>query len=272
MNDYPKTLFYLIDVLCNEKCTKCGHWKYKTQKTIDDISYLVRFINEIKWLKEFVIVGGEPLIYKSLILDILKQISPKIKTTIITNGVLADNDFIDALKELNTHLVFSIDTIDKDFWEYVRGQNTYDRVFQNFYYALEKLDASQISVQSVLSVETLPHVEEVANWLAKLGIYHSIQNYISDGFGGSWTEIEPLKADVYSLCFAYKYNMSILPNGNILTCFQQPLITDCQKPLGNITTDSFLSIIESKYFNEVIEKMKKCSLPCKVLKCNIEQG
>lgn len=60
MNNYPRTLFYLVDLLCNEKCSKCGHWKYKSQKTINDSNHIVNFVNDIKNLKELVFVGGEP--------------------------------------------------------------------------------------------------------------------------------------------------------------------------------------------------------------------
>jgi len=45
MTNYPRTLFYLIDVLCNEKCSKCGHWKYNSQKTIEGCQHIVNFIN-----------------------------------------------------------------------------------------------------------------------------------------------------------------------------------------------------------------------------------
>lgn len=270
MSDYPKTLFYLVDVLCNEKCSKCSHWKYKSQKTLDSSRYIINFINDIPQLKEIVFVGGEPLIYKDLIIKIISSISKSIKSTIITNGVLADQKFIDLLKGTNTHLVFSIDTIDKSFWRYVRGNDTFDLVMSNYHYALSKLDRTQISVQSVLAEETKGHVSEVSEWLAKLGIYHSVQDYVSDGFGGTWTELKKKIVSTNAACFAYKNNISVMPNGDIYTCFQQPLIKGCEIPLGNLKMDTFSNIISSNYFNMVIDKMKVCNLPCKVLKCNIE--
>ncbi|MDO9629086.1 MAG: radical SAM protein [Acholeplasmataceae bacterium] len=270
MNSYPRTLFYLIDLLCNEKCSKCGHWKYKSQKSVNDSNLLISFINDIDDLKELVFVGGEPLVHKDFILEIIKGVSPDIKSTIITNGVLADKDFIKSLINTNTHIVFSIDTLDKEFWKYVRGQNTYDRVFQNFNFAVNSLKPTQLSVQSVLALETIKHVEEVGKRLVSLGIYHSVQDYVSDGFGGSWTELKNKRIDSHAKCQAHKYNMSIMPNGDIFTCFQQPMIANCDRPLGNIKIDSFSSIINTEYFHQVIESMKTCDLPCKVLKCNIE--
>jgi len=270
MTNYPRTLFYLIDVLCNEKCSKCGHWKYKSHKTIEGCQHIVSFIKAIPHLNELVFVGGEPLIYKSTILEIISNISPAIKSTIITNGVLADSKFIDSLKGTNTHIVFSIDTMDKDFWKFVRGKDTYDQVFGNLKYALKALNQTQVSVQSVLAKETKEHVNEVGRWLSELGIYHSVQDYVSDGFGGIWTELSTKRVSSESICLAYKYNMSIMPNGDIFTCFQQPLINGCDKPIGNVVTDTFSDVVSSVYFNDVIHKMKTCNLTCKVLKCNIE--
>ena len=55
-----------------------------------------------------------------------------------------------------------------------------------------------------------------------------------------------------------------------LLVFQQNLIVGCEKPLGNIRYDSFEDIINGDYVHEVIERMKVCQLPCKVLKCNVE--
>jgi len=270
MNSYPRTLFYLIDVLCNEKCSKCGHWKYKSQKSMIEPKNIIDFIQSINSLKELVFVGGEPLIYKNLVLDIVHSVSPRIKCTIITNGVLADKPLIDRLVDTNTHIVFSMDTLDKEFWRFVRGQDTYDRVFQNFHYAISRLNPKQISVQSVLSKETKTHVSEVGKWLDSLGIYHSIQDYVSDGFGGTWTECEKKRVDSNAKCHAHQYNMSIMPNGDIYTCFQQALIPSCERPIGNIVTSTFSDILKSDYFANVINKMVDCNLPCKVLKCNIE--
>ena len=53
----------------------------------------------------------------------------------------------------------------------------------------------------------------------KEGIYHSIQDYVQDGFDGLWTEIQNNKVVSDQNCYAYLSNMSILPNGDIFTCF-----------------------------------------------------
>lgn len=58
-----------------------------------------------------------------------------------------------------------------------------------------------------------------------------------------------------------------MPNGDVKTCFQQEKIDGCSQPIGHINENPN-KILEKVYTKFVIEKMKKCDLPCKVLKCN----
>jgi len=236
------------------------------------MSKITRFIIDSKSINELVIVGGEPLIYINEIMDVIKNIPDTIRTTIITNGILANSDFIDVIRNYNVHIIFSLDTIDRDYWKFVRGKDTYDIVMNNLNYAINKLYPKQIIVQSVLSKETREHITIVGEWCKEKGVYHSIQDYVQDGFDGLWTELENSKIITDDNCYAYLSNMSILPNGDIYTCFQQNMIDGCEKPLGNINNDTIADIIKSAYKFDVIEKMKACKLPCKVLKCNIESS
>lgn len=257
---------------CNQKCTKCSHWKYKDKA---DRLPTEKFINGIKSIPtaiELCIVGGEPLLFKSEIYEILQGISnTDIRTVIITNGVSMDREFIHTVSKYNIHIVVSIDTMDKEFWKFVRGTNSKDKVLKNFEYATTILTPAQISIQSVLSKETQPHMAEVAEYANSKNVYHSIQDYISEGFEGSWTATENKQAiipDNEQQCYAADRNLSIIQNGDVHTCFQQNWIDGCQKPLGNLNTKTMTEILSSDYTAFVSEKMRVCNLPCKVLKCN----
>jgi sulfatase maturation enzyme AslB (radical SAM superfamily) len=259
---------------CNQKCTKCSHWKNKdraprlaTQKIIDSIL-------NISTANEFCIVGGEPLLFKNEIYEIIEGISStSTKTVIITNGVSMNKDFVHKVSNYNIHLVVSIDTLNRDFWKFVRGIDSYNKVLKNFEYATTILTPDQISIQSVLAEETLSHIDEVKKYAKSKNIYHSIQDYISEGFNGSWTTLrkkEKITSDSKQQCFAGGRNLSIVQNGDVYTCFQQNWIKDCQSPLGNLNKQDIIEILSSEYAFSVNEKMKKCNLPCKVLKCNIK--
>lgn len=256
-------LYYLIDTICFERCAKCHHWKTKSSRDVD-LSKLIDFVKNAS-PKEFCITGGEPLIYREDIKKIIEAVPSRV--VIITNGVLAEKGFIDFIKSRNVHLVFSIDTLDRDEWLFIRGRDSMQIVLDNFEYARRVLNPTQLSIQSVLAKETQHGFNMVDEYCKKYGIYHSTQYYIENGFDGELTPLNvPIKLGG-GVCAAEK-NISIMSNGAIFTCFQQNLIDSCGKPLGNVNTDSFEKVITSPYYKFVLNKMKSCQLPCKVLKCN----
>jgi MoaA/NifB/PqqE/SkfB family radical SAM enzyme len=268
----PTNIYYMNTIECNQKCTKCSHWKYKDKADRLPTEKLINGIKSIPTVTELCIVGGEPLMFKNEIYEILQGIADTdIRTVIITNGVSMDKEFIHTVSKYNSHIVVSIDTMDKEFWKFVRGTNSKDKVLKNFEFATTILTPTQISIQSVLSKETQPHIAEVAEYANSKNIYHSIQDYISEGFEGSWTATENKQAvipDNGQQCFAADRNLSIVQNGDVYTCFQQTWIDSCQKPLGNLNTQTMNEILSTSYAVSVSEKMRICNLPCKVLKCN----
>ncbi len=268
----PTHLYYMNTIQCNQRCTKCSHWKYKDKADRLPTHKIINAILSIPTIKELCIVGGEPLLFKEEIYEILSGISKtEIRTIIITNGVPMDMEFIGEVSKYDIHIVVSIDTMDSEFWKFVRGANSYDKVFKNLEYAIDVLPSPQISIQSVLSKETQPHMEAVSEYAKSKGVYHSIQDYITEGFEGYWTPLEQKKAfvpDTEQQCYAADRNLSIVQNGDVYTCFQQNWIEDCEKPLGNLNSQEMTDILSSDYALRVSQKMRVCNLPCKVLKCN----
>jgi len=271
----PKELFYLISLACNERCSKCSHWKHKTTEPLIDINHVIGLINHIKSLREVCLVGGEPLLHKSRIFSILKAIeSNGIRINLVTNGTLADTAFLKKIKGKNIHIVFSIDTLDEDFWQFVRGTRSYETVMRNLNSAIELLGPSgQLSIQSVLSQETEKHIDDVRSFAQKNNLFHSTQEYLHDGFEGSWTALKSkaLAFDTHGICYSAGKNISIMPNGDVFTCFQQNLISGCAKPLGNLNQNPPAEILNSAYLKNVLSSMKSCNLPCKTLSCNKER-
>ncbi|ETR68058.1 MAG: radical SAM domain-containing protein [Candidatus Magnetoglobus multicellularis str. Araruama] len=268
----PKNIYYMNTIECNQKCTKCSHWKYKDEAERLPTEKFINGIKSIPTTKELCIVGGEPLLFKSEIYKILQGVAEiNIRTVIITNGVSMDKDFIYTVSKYNIHIVVSIDTMDRGFWKFVRGTDSHGKVLKNFEYATNILTSAQISIQSVLSKETQPHIAGVAEYAKSKNVYHSIQDYIQEGFEGSWTATEDKQVVIPSnvqQCFAADRNLSIIQNGDVYTCFQQTWIDGCQKPIGNLNIQTMPEILSSEYAISVSKKMRICNLPCKVLKCN----
>ena len=267
----PTNLYYLISFACNERCTKCHHWAIRPAFTPLDSSLVAHAINSLPDLTEFCIVGGEPLLFRDRIISLLTAIkNHPCRTVLITNGVLMDAAFIDQIARLKIHIVVSIDTVDRKHWQFVRGRDTMDTVLGNLRYARSVLRPDQLSIQSVLAQETKSHLADVRVLADELGVYHSIQDYMAEGFGGEWTAMPAQEKRVpeNAICHAAGRNLSILPNGDVFTCFQQSWMPGCQKPLGNLTRDQIAGMISSDYATGVQAAMRQCNLPCKVLKCN----
>ena len=260
-----------MSLLCNERCSKCSHWKFTDHVPQVPLSAVTDAIHDLTKVQELCIVGGEPLVYKNRVLSLLEGIAnTSVRTILITNGVACTPQFIDRVRDFNLHIIFSLDTIDPTFWKYVRGTDSYDRVMKHFHYAVDQLAPEQLSVQSVLAQETMEHVQAVGAFCHELNRFHSVQNYIQQGFEGEWTELpESLSAPVPTdRCQAAGRNLSIMPDGSVLTCFQQPLMHGCDQPLGRLGETSILSMLSSAYSSKVLSCMKTCNLPCKKLKCN----
>ncbi|QJB55925.1 radical SAM protein [Pseudodesulfovibrio sp. zrk46] len=267
----PTHLYYLASLRCNERCSKCSHWKVDEHASQAPSSSIIDAIHKLSSLKEFCIVGGEPLVNKKRVIELLKGIaSTQVRTVLITNGVACTPKFIDQVKDCNLHIIFSIDTVDPIFWRHVRGTDSYYRVMRHFRYAVKTLAPEQLSVQSVLAEETVEHVRAVGEMCHKLGRFHSVQNYIQQGFEGEWTELPASRSAPvpFGQCNATGRNLSIMPDGSVYTCFQQPLIPGCGHPLGKIGELSILSMLSTQYAENVLKCMRTCNLPCKTLKCN----
>lgn len=264
-------LFYLVSFACNERCSKCSHWKTRPIDKPLPTELLSDAFHALPRLVEFCIVGGEPLIFRPAIRALVDAArSHSFRTVLVTNGVLLTEDFVRDVADARIHIVVSIDTLDRAQWQWVRGRDTYDTVLDNLRRACAVLTPEQISVQSVLAAETVASIPAVRALCSQLGIHHSVQDYISDGFDGHWTPLpsgeRAVSAD--SPCIAAGRNISILPNGDVVSCFQQSWISGCERPLGNLRDSSMAEILESEYAEDVQKAMWSCDLPCKALRCN----
>lgn len=105
-----------LGLKCNYSCSFCiqqqysQQEKYPTQKEIDQVIQLVDRITSEKCHIEF--WGGEPLVYIKLLEQLLpriRQIRPKAKFSMITNGTLLNYSILSLLLENRVHLSISHD-------------------------------------------------------------------------------------------------------------------------------------------------------------------
>ena len=261
-----RELIFKLTSACTDRCPKCGIWK-KPERVSErlPIDVLDKCVLDLgRELDSVSITGGEPLLLKENVLCLGTTCkSQGIPMTVVTNGVLADANFLKEYAGLGHILVISVDTIDPGRWKYCRGRDNHAVVFRNIEYARSAL-GQRLRIQSVLARETVDDVPEVADYCRRADIEHIVQPYMD--FGGTWsgTEASTVRG---APCEAWR-NICVYPNGDIVRCFDHLRIPQAKIPLGNIGVESIDEILQKTRTQEITELMRRCQLPCRQLSCN----
>nr|MDD3720124.1 radical SAM protein [Candidatus Gracilibacteria bacterium] len=105
-------LIYILTYDCNFRCKYCDVYKHKNSISQEIINQSLLFLEQNNFIIEKVkFFGGEPLLKKKFIKDIIKNFPKKYNPNfyITTNTTLVDENFIIFSKENNINLTFSID-------------------------------------------------------------------------------------------------------------------------------------------------------------------
>lgn len=157
---------------CNLKCIHCFQESKPYDKKYNEL-------NPQKWLDIFDQLeemntqsirfsGGEPLYYKGFDYIINKIIGKRFAINILTNGLLINDQNIDALSSPNVTLNISLDGHNAEMHEYLRGKGTFQKLIKN----LKKLAANNadVRISSTLHKKNIPYIEELVKLLIDVGI------------------------------------------------------------------------------------------------------
>lgn len=162
----PLRYFFELTYLCNLNCPYCyvGQNRNKAELTTED---WFKVIEQIPFYAFVTLVGGEPLLRQDF-LPILEKTAQRIlgKVNVVTNGLLINDDMIDAFIKNIMLLSVSLDgygkTHDKN-----RGQ---DGVFDKIIYNLENLRAKSkkpmIDIKTIVlenNIDDLPKLYKLCN-------------------------------------------------------------------------------------------------------------
>ena len=257
---------YKITSKCTDRCPKCGIWKHQEGERID-VDTVIKAITSIQGnLNGMTITGGEPLIFMDEVVKIAEACHEiGLPLTVITNGFLITDDFLQIVKRTNIQLIISIDTLDPEKWEQFRGRNHYEKVMENVHSTIDNVGV-QMSIQSVLAEESEEDIPIIRKFCQDNGIQHYVQAH--QNFGGTWHHAGWNEEKAQNECSAW-LNISLYPNGDIVKCFDHLRIPEAVEPLGNISNMSLNDIMMTKRAMNVTAMMKTCDFPCKQLRCNI---
>lgn len=129
LKSYPKRLIATLSTKCNSRCIMCEVVRKKwdmPEQTLDEIKQLLPYLQSVNWQ------GGEVLLldnFYELFLESLKNKS--LKQTIVSNGMLLNDRWIDALTDADIEFTISIDGINKEIYEKIRYGSKYDVLLKN---------------------------------------------------------------------------------------------------------------------------------------------
>ena len=174
---------------CNSPCTMCDCWQTKGRKWFSRAQLRPLFKElSLKGAIGIMVSGGEPLMHPELdgILEDIKSFGLEIYLN--TNGILL-NKKLDILKKHQVEeVVLSMDGVDAQSYQLVRGSNQFERVVKNIKELRQTLPQTRIILRTTLTKNILLRLDELTKLANDLGIDHigfSPLDISSDSFSRS---------------------------------------------------------------------------------------
>lgn len=127
----PLRLGIVLTNLCNLRCIMCHEDRYRGTDTLPKSS--LKKINEVLPYIELINWQGGEIFCVGYMKEIFREFLnyPYIQHNITTNGLLIDKDWAEILINLKVSLSFSIDSVTKDTYEYIRRGAKFERLIEN---------------------------------------------------------------------------------------------------------------------------------------------
>lgn len=184
-SEFPRSLEFELSNICNLECAMCfGEFSSLIRKNREGLPPLPMLYDEafVKQLDPFLphmqdakFYGGEPFLIPIYydIWERMIEINPNITIHITSNGTVLNEKVKRILNKLNVILILSIDSLEKETYEAIRQNASYERVMENLKYfetiAKEKQHILNLAVcPTTLNWKEIPHIVKYCN---EKGIY-----------------------------------------------------------------------------------------------------
>lgn len=162
----PEKIDFLITRHCNLKCRHCFENSSPSiqsnsinLETLFDVFHQMDELN-VKTLK---ITGGEPLSYPH-ITEILQEISRlRFESIILTNAMLLNQSLINIIVRGNIKLGISLDGVNKESHDYLRGSGAYDILIKKL--NMLKQSGANFSITTSLNKKNSLDLEKIAGFV-----------------------------------------------------------------------------------------------------------
>lgn len=284
-------LTILLTNQCNLACIHCSQNADNDGCKRNEMSYadICKAIDELATveIKEIVISGGEPLTRKDFF-EIIEYLKSKFHgtLTLMTNSLLISEDNIVQIIKNFDHLSISIDGVDEELTNQIRGSNVYQRVIHNIellhqhnFYSIDlsailpnstEVRDKYIELCKQLQVEAIPRVlsyigraEDNGNTIDKI-----FEEYISSHNYDTYDQIGVQYVGSLSKCGACNGNLTIDSYGNVFPC---NLLQYEKYRLGNVLTDeNILSTYKRVKNFKVVKQVKEMNVDL-CLNCELKK-
>jgi len=137
----PRGLAITLTNRCNIRCIMCSVWQNSwdmPEKTVKEIMELFPYLQRIFWQ------GGEVFLSPHFE-ELFEKVSsyPNIRQDINTNGLLINREWAKKLVKANANIIFSIDGITKETYEYIRRGAKFEDLLKSIELLNEYMEDSE---------------------------------------------------------------------------------------------------------------------------------
>lgn len=172
MDENLDRLYLSITNKCNLRCRHCyrkAESSYENELRLEEIENILISAKDVLRSNQVSITGGEPFVREDLfdILDLTQKY--KYNVDLSTNGLLLDKSMIDKLNDYPNvfYLQISVDGINTDSYEFVRGKDTFELLKKNLSYLsksdfINMIDLMMIFLVTPRNIDEIEHIPEFA--------------------------------------------------------------------------------------------------------------
>jgi MoaA/NifB/PqqE/SkfB family radical SAM enzyme len=145
-NKFPSVMEFELENTCNLECIMCsGDYssliRAKREKRAElptpyDDGFIKQLEAFIPYLQEVKFYGGEPFLipvyYK--IWDKIIELNPEVRISVQTNGTTLNNRVKEIFQKTNFHISVSLDSLNKERYEFIRRNSHFETVMDNLKY------------------------------------------------------------------------------------------------------------------------------------------
>ena len=128
LNSYPRIFNGMLTDKCNLKCIMCNANRGQYYLEDSDIESLV---NVMPYLEKLILRGGEVFLHKKFVYILEQAKKNNVDVEIVTNGLLLTEDICNKIFDVVTEITFSIDSVEKNVYEYIRAGAKFEKLLEN---------------------------------------------------------------------------------------------------------------------------------------------